>query len=262
MKVQTYPEIARAMRLGYLVLKPNGAPSEPEPERFENPDTAWAITYLPTEYDLVPTDAVVAELERRHHNRVTTLQHRLSRARSGRDRAQRLLATRDTKIAQLRENERELASTLGRVAAERDQLRARLAERDTDAKAADPTPSPFQGSTLVHLCDVEPTDVFTATGLACGRLWRTEKGWLHHPDAEATVDWQSGYQPVPLADPPGHHLVWILDRTKPRPMTKAEAEARGFTVDTTCYPWFAYKGPRFEPTESALTYTPPAGLDA
>jgi hypothetical protein len=29
----------------------------------------------------------------------------------------------------------------------------------------------------------------------------------------------------------------------------------GFTVDTTVYPWFAYKGPRFVPTESQLVFT-------
>jgi len=32
-------------------------------------------------------------------------------------------------------------------------------------------------------------------------------------------------------------------------MTKSEAEAQGFTVDTHCYPWLAYKGARFAPTE-------------
>lgn len=32
-------------------------------------------------------------------------------------------------------------------------------------------------------------------------------------------------------------------------MDKKDAEALGYTVDTTCYPWVAYKGPRFNPTE-------------
>jgi hypothetical protein len=31
-------------------------------------------------------------------------------------------------------------------------------------------------------------------------------------------------------------------------ITKAEAEARGFAVDTTVYPWVAYTGPRYKPT--------------
>lgn len=31
--------------------------------------------------------------------------------------------------------------------------------------------------------------------------------------------------------------------------SKEDAVSQGFTVDTTCYPWFAYKGPRFNPTE-------------
>lgn len=33
-----------------------------------------------------------------------------------------------------------------------------------------------------------------------------------------------------------------------RKITKVEAEARGFAVDTTVYPWVAYDGPRFKPT--------------
>lgn len=32
-------------------------------------------------------------------------------------------------------------------------------------------------------------------------------------------------------------------------MTKEQAEAQGFTVDCHCYPWTAYKGPRFAPSE-------------
>lgn len=34
-----------------------------------------------------------------------------------------------------------------------------------------------------------------------------------------------------------------------RNMSKKEMESRGFTVDGHCYPWVAYKGPRFQPTE-------------
>ena len=33
-----------------------------------------------------------------------------------------------------------------------------------------------------------------------------------------------------------------------RKITKAEAEARGFAVDSSVYPWVAYSGPRFKPT--------------
>lgn len=29
----------------------------------------------------------------------------------------------------------------------------------------------------------------------------------------------------------------------------AEAEQKGYTVDRSCYPWVAYKGSRFDPTE-------------
>lgn len=39
-------------------------------------------------------------------------------------------------------------------------------------------------------------------------------------------------------------------------MTASEAEAQGYTVDRTCYPWLAYKGPRFEPTETQAVDTP------
>ena len=39
------------------------------------------------------------------------------------------------------------------------------------------------------------------------------------------------------------------DKPEQQPQCKKEAEAKGFTVDDTCYPWFAYKGPRFKPTE-------------
>jgi hypothetical protein len=38
-------------------------------------------------------------------------------------------------------------------------------------------------------------------------------------------------------------------------LTKVEAEANGFTVDTHVYPWFAYKGPRFAPEARALCFT-------
>lgn len=38
-------------------------------------------------------------------------------------------------------------------------------------------------------------------------------------------------------------------------MSKAEAEGQGFTVDTSCYPWFAYTGPRFNPVEMKYILT-------
>lgn len=31
--------------------------------------------------------------------------------------------------------------------------------------------------------------------------------------------------------------------------SKADAQASGFIVDESCYPWIAYKGPRFQPTQ-------------
>lgn len=37
--------------------------------------------------------------------------------------------------------------------------------------------------------------------------------------------------------------------------SKKKAEAEGFTVDTHVYPWFAYKGERFSPTEKAECLT-------
>lgn len=38
-------------------------------------------------------------------------------------------------------------------------------------------------------------------------------------------------------------------------LTIEEAEAQGFTVDTCCYPPFAYKGPRFRPDQYVHCFT-------
>lgn len=38
-------------------------------------------------------------------------------------------------------------------------------------------------------------------------------------------------------------------------LTAAQAEAAGFIVDRHCYPWFAYKGPRFSPNETVEIIT-------
>jgi hypothetical protein len=38
-------------------------------------------------------------------------------------------------------------------------------------------------------------------------------------------------------------------------MDRIEAEALGFTVDKHCYPWIAYKGSRFNPTEKRIILT-------
>ena len=38
-------------------------------------------------------------------------------------------------------------------------------------------------------------------------------------------------------------------------ITKAEAEAWGFAVDTTVYPWVAYTGPRYKPRRSFTILT-------
>lgn len=34
-----------------------------------------------------------------------------------------------------------------------------------------------------------------------------------------------------------------------------KAQAEGFTIDRHCYPWVAYKGPRFSPSEWHVTDT-------
>lgn len=47
----------------------------------------------------------------------------------------------------------------------------------------------------------------------------------------------------------------MADETRPDKMEPSEARERGFTIDTTCYPWLAYKGQRFAPTETAHCYT-------
>lgn len=38
-------------------------------------------------------------------------------------------------------------------------------------------------------------------------------------------------------------------------ITIGEAKKRGYIVDTCCYPYFGYKGPRFQPTESVDVFT-------
>lgn len=43
-----------------------------------------------------------------------------------------------------------------------------------------------------------------------------------------------------------------------RKLTREQAEAEGWTVDTHCYPWFAYKGGRFAPTATVPVVTPEA----
>ena len=54
-------------------------------------------------------------------------------------------------------------------------------------------------------------------------------------------------------------LVETLQPDEPEPsraLSKADAEAQGFTVDTRVYPWLAYKGPRFDPTVTIPVQTP------
>lgn len=41
----------------------------------------------------------------------------------------------------------------------------------------------------------------------------------------------------------------------PARLTRHYAETRGYTVDSHCYPWFAYKGERFSPTRKFQVYT-------
>jgi len=47
----------------------------------------------------------------------------------------------------------------------------------------------------------------------------------------------------------------MADETRPDKLEPGEARERGFTIDTHCYPWLAYKGPRFAPTDTAECYT-------
>jgi hypothetical protein len=45
--------------------------------------------------------------------------------------------------------------------------------------------------------------------------------------------------------------------TKPAPpITAKHAKRLGYTIDTTCYPWVAYKGSRFIPDDYRLIKTP------
>lgn len=205
------------------------------------------------EYELEPLLAAaqvdVAALERKHHNRVSGLQRKVRRARAARERAERLLSERDAAIARLRENERELASTLGRVASERDRLKERL-EPVESAVAANPE----RPTVVVHLFDLAEDDVIVASGAVVGRLWRKDGEWLHAGPED------QGYQPVPFESGTRNRCVRVFERRLsdeyPPLLLKAEAEAQGYTVDTTTYPWTGYKGPRFEPTVAIAVHTP------
>ena len=44
-------------------------------------------------------------------------------------------------------------------------------------------------------------------------------------------------------------------RPKSDALTPEQAKAQGFIIDDTCYPWVAYKGQRFAPTEIHDCYT-------
>lgn len=46
-----------------------------------------------------------------------------------------------------------------------------------------------------------------------------------------------------------------MTKMKDGKMTIEEAKLEGFTVDTTTYPHFAYKGARFNPDVAGLCYT-------
>lgn len=47
-----------------------------------------------------------------------------------------------------------------------------------------------------------------------------------------------------------------VEVTTDPPIDEIEAERRGYTVDRHCYPWVAYKGPRFTPDEVIEIDTP------
>lgn len=38
-------------------------------------------------------------------------------------------------------------------------------------------------------------------------------------------------------------------------ITPAQAREQGYTIDDTCYPWVAYKGPRFAPDDFQWCFT-------
>lgn len=46
-----------------------------------------------------------------------------------------------------------------------------------------------------------------------------------------------------------------MRRPRPDALAPEQAKELGFTIDDTCYPWAAYKGPRFASTEIRDCYT-------
>lgn len=53
-----------------------------------------------------------------------------------------------------------------------------------------------------------------------------------------------------LSVSPSSEVITVKKQAKSIiPSNKQEALANGFTVDSSCYPWIAYTGPRFAPTK-------------
>lgn len=51
------------------------------------------------------------------------------------------------------------------------------------------------------------------------------------------------------------HVAGKLPEDMPICIHPDDAKQQGFTVDSHCYPWYAYKGERFQPTEAKQCYT-------
>jgi len=47
-----------------------------------------------------------------------------------------------------------------------------------------------------------------------------------------------------------------MNRSEEFRLTAVQLEARGYTIDRSCYPWLAYRGPRFGPETSFRCRTP------
>lgn len=155
---------------------------------------------LPSSYELVPIadpPVDVTELERKHHNRVSTLQARLRRARTVNGHLSSALDLADIRIAQLEANEKVLIDQIQRLTAERDGLAAEvldfLAERRSQAVESAPERPP--ATIIKDLLHLTTDDVMYENHHRVDRLWRKDGQWLYHP---ADDTWQEGYQPVPF----------------------------------------------------------------
>lgn len=95
-----------------------------------------------------------------------------------------------------------------------------------------------------------------AIGCTPADLRPVEVEWIDREIALALEPARCPVCAVPLSEPVASDECPRPEDHADRPLTRAEAEERGYVVDTYCRPWVAYKGARFRPTEILRIATP------